>query len=300
MTTSTLAPLPRAVRRRGLIVLLVTTFLMWAGFFMIVPLLSVHFVDSLGWAAASIGLVLAVRQFVQQTLTIVSGALADRFGAKTLILLGLIVRTIGFAAMAHVTTLPALLLTSLLAGIGGALFDSPTGAAMAALTTDDERLQFYSVRGVITSLGMTIGPLIGAALLKVDFALVAYVAASLYLVSLIVTWRLLPAVKVGKADQSLTSGVKQVARDRPFMILVALLMGYWFMWVQLTLSVPLKATALSGDESSVGIVYAVNTIFTIALQVPLIRFLEIRMPPMPALVMGTGIMALAMGSIAIA
>jgi MFS transporter, DHA1 family, multidrug resistance protein len=231
LTTTSFAPLPRAVRRRGLIVLLATTFLMWAGFFMIVPLLSVHFVDELGWAAASIGLVLALRQFVQQTLTVVSGALADRVGAKRLILLGLIVRTIGFAAMAHVTTLPALLATALLAGIGGALFDSPTGAAMAALTTDDERLQFYSVRGVITSLGMTIGPLIGATLLKVDFALVAYLSASLYVVALIVTWRLLPDVKVGKTDQSLTSGVKQVVRDRPFMILVALLMGYWFMYL---------------------------------------------------------------------
>jgi len=294
-----LTPLPRPVRRRGLIVLLATTFLMWAGFFMIVPILSVHFVDDLGWAAASIGLVLALRQFVQQTLTVVSGALADRFGAKHLILLGLVARAIGFAAMAHVAALPALVLTGLLAGIGGALFDSPTGAAMAALTTDDERLQFYSVRGVITSLGMTIGPLIGSALLKVDFALVAYLSASLYAVALIVTWRLLPDVKVGKSDQSLTSGVKQVARDRPFMILVALLMGYWFMWVQLTLSVPLKATALSGDEGSVGVVYAVNAIFTIALQVPLIRFLEKRLPPLPALVAGMGVMALAMGSIAL-
>ncbi|CAG0926379.1 Multidrug resistance protein MdtH [Thermoflexales bacterium] len=299
MTTTTLTPLPRAVRRRGLMVLLTTTFLMWAGFFMVVPLLSVHFVDQLGWAAASIGLVLALRQFVQQTLTIVSGALADRFGAKQLILLGLIVRTIGFAGMAQVDALSALILTALLAGIGGALFDSPTGALMAALTTEDERLQFYSVRGVIASLGMTLGPLIGSALLKVDFALVVYLSASLYVVALIVTWRLLPDAKVGRTDQSLTSGVKRVVHDRPFVILVALLMGYWFLWVQLTLSVPLKATALSGDESSVGLVYVVNTIFTVVLQVPLIRFLEKRLRPMPALVVGLGLMSLAMGSIAV-
>ena len=298
MSTTSFTLLPRAVRRRGLIVLLATTFLMWAGFYMIVPMISVHFVDGLGWAAASIGLVLAIRQLMQQGLSVITGALADRVGAKQLIMLGLIVRTIGFAAMAYVTSLPGLLFASLLAGIGGALFDSPTAAAMAALTAEDERLQFYSVRGMITSLGMTIGPLVGAALLKVDFALVAYLSASLYLVSLIVTWRLLPAVKVGKADQPLTSGVKQVARDRPFMILVALLMGYWFMWVQLSLSVPLKATALSGDEGSVGIVYAVNTVITVALQVPLIRFLRKRLQPLPALVIGLGIMSLAMSSIA--
>jgi DHA1 family multidrug resistance protein-like MFS transporter len=83
------------------------------------------------------------------------------------------------------------------------------------------------------------------------------------------------------------------------MILVTLLMGYWFMWVQLTLSVPLKATALSGDESSVGVVYTVNALCTIALQVPLIRFLEKRLRPMPALAIGLGIMSLAMSSIAI-
>jgi DHA1 family multidrug resistance protein-like MFS transporter len=299
LTFTSLTPLPRPVRRRGLVVLLANTFLMWAGFFMIVPILSVHFVDGLGWAAASIGLVLALRQFLQQTLTVVSGALSDRFGAKQLIMLGLAVRTIAFAGMAHVTTLPALLVLSLLAGVGGALFDSPTGASMAALTMEDERLQFYSVRGVISSLGMTIGPLIGSALLKVDFALVAYLSASLYVVALIVTGRLLPDVKVGKSDRSLTSGVRQVVRDRPFVILVVLLMGYWFMWVQLTLSVPLKATALSGDESSVGVIYAVNAMITIALQVPLIRFLEKRLRPLPALVGGMTIMSLAMGSIAL-
>src|SRR5512141_832100 len=71
------------------------------------------------------------------------------------------------------------------------------------------------------------------------------------------------------------------------------------MWVQLTLSVPLNAVAFSGDAGSVGIVYLVNTVITVALQVPLIRVLEKRLRPLPALVIGLGIMSLAMGSIAL-
>ncbi|MCA9995276.1 MAG: hypothetical protein KDE56_06000, partial [Anaerolineales bacterium] len=67
-------------RQRGLTVALVTWFLMNAGFFLIIPLLSVHYVDDLGWAAAFIGVVLAVRQFLQQGLTLFGGALADRVG----------------------------------------------------------------------------------------------------------------------------------------------------------------------------------------------------------------------------
>ena len=77
-----------AARRRGLYTVFAVTFLMNAGFFLIIPLVSVHYVDKLGWAAAYIGLVLAVRQFAQQGLTVFGGALADRFGPKRLILAG--------------------------------------------------------------------------------------------------------------------------------------------------------------------------------------------------------------------
>ena len=71
-----------AARRRGLIVILADTFFMWGGFFMVVPLISVHYVDGLGWSAASIGLVLAMRQLTQQGLTLPGGMLADRVGTK--------------------------------------------------------------------------------------------------------------------------------------------------------------------------------------------------------------------------
>ena len=40
-------------------VLLVSTFFAWGGFFMVIPMISVHFVDGLGWTAGAVGLVLA-------------------------------------------------------------------------------------------------------------------------------------------------------------------------------------------------------------------------------------------------
>ena len=53
---------------------------------------------------AAVGLVLAARQFFQQGLTPFSGVLADRFGAKPLIAIGMIVRAVGFAAMGFAET----------------------------------------------------------------------------------------------------------------------------------------------------------------------------------------------------
>jgi DHA1 family multidrug resistance protein-like MFS transporter len=291
--------LPRRVRRRGLIVLLANTYLMWSGFFMIVPVLSVHFVGDLGWAAASIGLVLGVRQLVQQTLTVAGGAMADRLGAKQLIVIGLVIRVIAFGGMAWVVDFPALLVLAILAAIGGSLFDAPSAAAIAALTTEEERLRFYSLRGVTTGLGLTTGPLIGSALLNVNFSLVAFLSGGFFLAALVITAIFLPSVHVGAGDESLSYGIRLALRDRPFVVLTALLMGYWFMWVQLTISLPLKAEALSGDKGSVGVIYLVNSLVTIFLQYPLIRWLERRLDPRPALVLGVAVMAAGVGSIAL-
>src|SRR5262245_59140604 len=41
-------------------------FIMSVGFFMLIPLASVHYTTTLGFTAASVGLALAIRQFSQQ------------------------------------------------------------------------------------------------------------------------------------------------------------------------------------------------------------------------------------------
>ena len=79
-------------RRQALHALLALTFLSWGGFYLVVPLISVHYVEQLGWAAGAVGVVLAARQFAQQGTTLFSGIVADRVGAKRLIAGGMLVR----------------------------------------------------------------------------------------------------------------------------------------------------------------------------------------------------------------
>ena len=120
--------LPRRIRQRGLIVLLAHTYLMWSGFFMIVPVLSVHYVGDLGWAAPLIGTVLGVRQLLQQTLTVVGGALADRLGARRLIVIGLAIRVIAFGGMAWALDFPGAVTQG---------FDLPDARLMIASALED-------------------------------------------------------------------------------------------------------------------------------------------------------------------
>lgn len=286
-------------RQYGMYVMIINSFMMWGGFFMVVPLISIHYVEQLGWATATIGIVLGIRQLFQQGFTVVGGMLADRFGARLLILCGLIMRFVGFGAMAWADTFPLLLGSAIFAALGGALFDSPSSATIAALTTSENRARFFSILGVVRNLGMAIGPLVGTWLLDYNFGVVAISAGSCYIVAWIATYVLLPDVAVATGQGKITAGIGMALRDGRFMLFNALLLGYWFMWTQITLAIPLKATDISGDNNAVSWVYGVNSLMSIVLQYPLMRFTERYLSPASTLALGIGIMAIGLGAIAI-
>lgn len=86
-------------RSLGKYFLLVDNMLVVLGFFVVFPLISIRFVDQMGWAALMVGIALGLRQLVQQGLGIFGGAIADRFGAKPMIVTGMLMRAGGFAVI---------------------------------------------------------------------------------------------------------------------------------------------------------------------------------------------------------
>lgn len=294
------AAIGEAERRRGLRVLLASTFLTWGGFFVVVPLIAVHYVDQLGWTAASIGLVLAVRQFTQQGLTTLGGALADRLGAKGPICAGMLLRAAGFAAMATADTYPLLMLSAVVAAVGGALFEAPKAAAIAALTNASDRPRYYAQTGLAGGLGITLGTQLGALLLRADFALVCLVGAVTFFAIFWLVLALLPPIRVAQARQPALRGLGLALRDRPFMTFNALMAGYWFGWTQYSLALPLAATAVAGTPDAVAWVYAVNAGTTLLLGYPLPRLAGRRLDPPATLVLGVVLTALGLGAVAAA
>lgn len=275
------------------------TFLMNAGFFLIIPLLSVHYVDRLGWAAAYIGLVLAVRQFAQQGLTVFGGALADRFGPRRLILSGILIRTISFVVMGYAVEPWLLMLSGVLAALGGALFDAPQRATLATLAPAERLNELYGRLGILQNVARTVGPLVGAFLIRYDFEMVGLGSAAFFLAAFFITLAFLPPVSVCTTNQSVSAGLKMASHDVQFIAFTVLMMGYWFMWVQLSIAMPLEIKHLTGSDASVGIMFTVCAALAILLQMPALRIAERYMKPMPIIIAGMISMALGMGMIAV-
>ncbi|NJM06977.1 MFS transporter [Candidatus Gracilibacteria bacterium] len=287
-------------RSRSLLALLATTFLMYGGFFMVIPLVSIHYVDDIGLAAATVGGALAIRQVLQQGMTLGGGILADRWGVRNLIAAGVFIRAIGFVSLAFAETAPLLFVAMILSALGGALFEAPSRAAVAALTTEEDRARYFAISGIVSGVAMTAGPLLGALLLRFSFQAVSLAAAACFLIVFFITLFVLPQVQVAAERQSFTYGIQLAIRDWPFLAFTVMLMGYWFMWVQITISLPLVAREMAGSADAVSILYTVNAGLTALLQYPLLRLSERYISHMATMVVGVTIMALGLGTVALA
>lgn len=289
--------LTRAEKHRGVVTLLANTLLMHFGFFMLFPLISVHFTRDVGLTAAVVGVVLAVRQFTQQGLTIFGGALAERIGYRWTIALGMFVRAVGFVLIGFAEDLPLLLAGAVVSALGGALFEASGLAAMAALTDPAERPRRYSLVATAGGIGSTVGPLLGVILLRFDFRYVSLAAAACFFLAFALSLWLLPHLggRGGSESPSFLTTVRVVWCDRPFVIFTVLLAGYWYLFTQLFITVPLRATRVTGDPETVGILYAVNSVTLILLTYITIRWISRRLSSLTILQIGIFLMGAGLG-----
>lgn len=156
-------------RRLGKQFLMMDHMLVVAGFYLVFPIIGLHFVGHLGWSAASVGLALGARQVAQQGLALFGGSLSDRYGARPLIVAGMLLRASGFALMAFAASPAWLLVSCVASGLGGSLFEPARGALAVKLTRPAERPRFYSQLMMQESVSAVAGALLGTMLLGVDF-----------------------------------------------------------------------------------------------------------------------------------
>lgn len=261
-------------RRYGRWFIMTDNILVIMGFFLVFPLISLHFVDQLGWAAATVGLALGLRQLLQQGLGLLGGSLADRYGAKPLIVGGMLLRAASFALMANAGSPLLLIASCLLSGLGGMLFDPPRAALIIKLTRPQQRNRFYTVLMMQESAGAVIGALLGSWLLQFDFWWVGMSGCAVFLLAALANAVLLPAYRVASKRGPALDAARTVLGDRSYMRLVLTLSGYYALGVQIMLLVPVTLKQLYGSSAAVGWMYSLETVLSLCLLYPLARLGE--------------------------
>lgn len=261
-------------RSLGKYFLLLDNLLVVLGFFVVFPLISIRFVDQLGWAALIVGIALGLRQLLQQGLGIFGGAIADRFGAKPMIVTGMLLRAAGFATMAMADAPWILWFSCALSALGGTLFDPPRTALVIKLTHPHERGRFFSLLMMQDSAGAVVGALIGSWLLQYDFHFVCWVGAAIFVLAAGWNAWLLPAYRISTVRVPMKEGMLRVVRDRRFLTYVLTLTGYYMLAVQVMLMLPIVVNEIAGSPAAVKWMYAIEAALSLSLLYPLARWGE--------------------------
>ncbi|HZG06884.1 MAG TPA: MFS transporter [Streptomyces sp.] len=141
--------------------LLLSSFLIPLGSFMVLPFMSVFLHERLGMGLGTVGVVLAAASLVQFSGGVLGGALADRIGLRRTMVWALVVRTAGFAGLVAALRWPPLVVGALVLTCCGAALYLPANKAYLIHGTDEERRPFLlSAGNAALNAGMAVGPLI--------------------------------------------------------------------------------------------------------------------------------------------
>jgi MFS family permease len=234
------------------------------GFYMLMPYLAGYLAGPLALAAWAIGLVLGVRNFSQQGMFIVGGTLADRIGYKPLIVAGCLLRTAGFGLLVIADSLPAVLIASAATGFAGALFNPAVRAYLAA-DAGPRRVEAFALFNIFYQGGILAGPLVGLALMALDFRIAAAAAAAVFAALTIAQLFALPQRNATPAqdDASILDDWRTVLANRSFLLFAAAMIGSyvlslsvlgtpvkgWIRWCLVCLSSFLSVLACGGPQS---------------------------------------------------
>jgi hypothetical protein len=279
------------------------------GFYAVVPFLALIMTEDLGLGAAAVGLVLGARTFSQQGMFLLGGVLADRWGPRPSILVGCIIRAIGYLGLATADSFGLFLLSAILTGIGGAFFSPAVESLVGALdrarsNRDAPRRNLFAWLVLFGEIGAVTGPLIGIGLLPLGFPVVAASAACLFLLVGVTLWCVLPKGPPIVPDQdhrrTAAGGPNRTwacLKDRRFLVFSALFSTNLLAYNQLYFALPLELDSSGAGTGTLASMFMLASVLMITLQVP-VSALAGRMGP--AVALGAGFSCIALGFAAIA
>lgn len=282
------------------------------GFSSVVPFIAVLADDRFALSPAAIGAIVGARVAVQQGLFIIGGALADRLGARTLLLTGCAVRAGGFLLLALAPTPTVFVVAVLLIGVAGALFSPAVDAYVGAADAEARARPRpgsgsgpraptpFAALALAGEAGGIVGAAVGALLMPAHAVPVVIAASAVFAAALAALARLLPArpTAVRTPPTAVPSGVDvghAVPRLRRVLPSAAGAATVLAVYTQLFSLIPLGMAARGVNGGWVGAVSIVLSTTIVVLQWPLSRLAE-RLTRPRAVVVGVAAAVLAAGA----
>ncbi|MFX1571251.1 MAG: MDR family MFS transporter [Promethearchaeota archaeon] len=230
-------------------VLTLATFIDMLGSFLLYPFYALYITERFGVGMIEVGYLFSIFSMGNICGGIIGGALADKYGRRAMVLIGLIVSGIGSILMGLANNLNTFYLLAAFLGLIGN-FGGPARQAMVAdLLPKEKQTEGFGILRVAFNLSAVIGPLLGGFIATRSYFLLFISDAVSSIITAIIVFIVIPETKPQTQDDTSKEtvmktliGYKEVIKDWKFMIfiIVSAITVLVYMQMNSTLSVFLR------------------------------------------------------------
>ena len=285
-------------------VLMTGTFIDRLGTNLIIPFLAIYIVQRFEAKITQVGLIYTLFAIGSGLGNFLAGALADRFGRRFTLILGLVCAATARIALGLADNFTGLYIAAACAGLFGAIGWPAQLAMTADLLGPQKRANGFSIQRVVINSTFALGPLAGGFIGPRIGYLPLFVLDALtsYFVALIVFSKL-PETQPAKATDArpenfaqTLAGYRRVLEDGTFVafVLISILTVTVYMQMSTTLSVYLIKFQ-HGSEPFFGALIMLNALMVVFLQISISRWAS-RRPLLLIMISGTAFYLVGFGS----
>lgn len=265
---------------------------------MSMPFLAIYLVRHTEMSPTLIGLVIGAGSLAGTLGGFIGGSLSDRFGRRRILLGALFGWAVVFFGFALVKSTLFYFLLSLLNGLCRSFYEPVSQALMTDLTEKENRYKVLSLRYLAINIGVSVGPLLGAAFAALDSTLPFLITGALYLLYAIALYALLNRFGIrqieagARSETTLLASFRIVRQDAVFRfyLLGSLVTAIGYSQMTVTLSQYVQGKLADG-VALFAVMMTVNAVTVVAMQLPFTRWTS-RMTPMSILTLGAACYAL--------
>jgi len=264
---------------RDLWVLAFGWFVSALGFGISIPFISIYFHSRLGLTIAQIGLFFGFMAVVRSIFQALGGEISDHLERRHILIFSQLLRAVAFILLALAIYQQwgflAISIFLLINSIFGAVFQPTANALVSDILPPAKRLDGYALTRSAGNLGWAAGPAIGGFLAGYNYGLLFIISAAITFLSSLIFWIFLKIPRLEITPEKFKFTDIFAIKEDPYLARHCFLI-FWLYLVVSQLIAPFSVYAVEMvriSEYQLGLLYTLNGITVVALQMPFTRLL---------------------------
>lgn len=219
----------------------------WYGLFILLALYFTGSTDdgALGFSQSQKGILMGTVVGILYVLPTITGAIADKFGYKRILILSYIILSTGYLLMGYATTYVSMFMAFLYVGLGAGLFKPVISATIAKTTTKKNSSIGFGIFYMIVNIGAFVGPVVASKLRDIDWQYAFWMSSGVIVINLIllfIFYKEPPREKnnqpLGKTIMDIFVNLGKALSDFKLVLFLIIIVGFWTMYNQLFFTLP--------------------------------------------------------------